>query len=326
MELTPAPFFDDVANDAFCGPPGGAAWWVETSDDLRIRVGLWPALTDTTRGTVLLFPGRTEYIEKYGQTAAELARRGFATLAIDWRGQGLADRLLDDARIGHVVRFPDYQKDIAAMLRAARALDLARPFNLLAHSMGGAIGLRAVMEGLAVQACAFAGPMWGIQMAPLLRPIGTAAAYAGPALGFGKMLSPSTSLDFYVLTQGFAGNVLTHDADMYAMMQNQVNARMELGLGGPSLIWLRESLSECKTLARRASPDLPCLTFLGADEEIVDPQAVHARMQNWPRGALDVIEGAHHEVLMETPAIRAHVFDRMEALFSGKSEAGTATV
>jgi len=41
MDLAPAPFFDNEANSAFCGPPGGAAWWVDTSDDLRIRVGMW---------------------------------------------------------------------------------------------------------------------------------------------------------------------------------------------------------------------------------------------------------------------------------------------
>jgi len=318
MPLAPAPFFDDVAG----GPPGGTAWWVETSDDLRIRVGLWPATTNEVRGTVLLFPGRTEYIEKYGDTATELTKRGFAVLAIDWRGQGLADRLLDDARIGHVVHFPDYQKDISALLRAARELDLPRPFNLLAHSMGGAIGLRAVMEGLTVQACAFTGPMWGIYMSPLMRPIGWATAFLGPKLGFGTHLPPQTSLDFYVLSETFDKNVLTHDPDMYRMMQDQLNAHMELGLGGPSLIWLRESLSECKTLAGRASPDVPCITFLGSDEAIVDREAIRNRMKIWPRGVLDEVENAHHEVLMETSDIRAHVFDRLEALFSGKHEVG----
>ena len=319
MELTPAPFFDDVAG----GPPGGAAWWASTSDDLRVRVGLWPAATDEVHGTVLLFPGRTEYIEKYGETATELASRGFATLAIDWRGQGLSDRLLEDARIGHVERFADYQKDIAAMLRVARALDLPRPYNLLAHSMGGAIGLRAVMEGLTVQACAFSGPMWGIYMSPLLRPIGWASAFIGPALGLGAHHTPNSTLGFYVLEQAFDGNVLTHDPDMYRMMQDQLNAHMELGLGGPSLIWLRESLSECRTLATRASPDVPCITFLGSQEAIIDCDSVKARMQGWPRGSLDVVTGAHHEVLMEGPEIRAHVFDRLEALFSGKQEASS---
>jgi lysophospholipase len=316
MDLAPAPFFDDVAG----GPPGGAAWWVRTSDEIRIRVGAWPTGTEKSRGTVLLFPGRTEYIEKYGNTAAELAKRGFAMMAIDWRGQGLADRLLDNPRIGHIVQFSDYQKDIAAMMRAARALDLPRPYFLLSHSLGGSIGLRAVMEGLAVQACAFIGPMWGIYMAPALRPVGWITTTIAPSLGLGTRLTPKTSLDFYVLTQAFKGNVLTHDAGMYRMMQDQLSAHMELGLGGPSIVWLREALAECKTLSGRASPDIPCLTFLGSEEAIVDCNAVYERMQAWPRGTLDVVEGAHHEVLMETPAIRARVFDRLEALFTGEQD------
>ncbi len=320
MDPDPAPFFEDVAG----GPPGGAAWWVDTSDQVRIRVGLWPA-TGTARGTVLLFPGRTEYIEKYGATARELADRGFATLAIDWRGQGLADRLLDDRRIGHVTRFSDYQKDIAAMLRVMRALDLPRPCHLLAHSMGGAIGLRAVMEGLAVQSCAFTGPMWGIYMPHVLRPIGWATATIGPMLGLGTWLPPNTSREYYVLNQEFEGNFLTHDRDMYQMMIDQLSAHIELGLGGPSLIWLREALGECKSLAARASPDVPCLTFLGAREAIVDRDAVRARMAVWPRGTLVEVADAHHEVLMETPATRAQIFDRLEALFNRKPEAIQAT-
>jgi len=233
--------------------------------------------------------------------------------------------LLADKRIGHVARFSDYQKDIAAMLRAARMLDLPRPFNLLAHSMGGAIGLRAVVEGLAVQACAFTGPMWGIYMRPSLRPIGWATAYIGPMLGLGTRLTPNSSLEYYVLNQKFDGNVLTHDPEMYRMMQDQLSAHMKLGLGGPSLIWLREALGECRALTGRASPDVPCITFLGAKEAIVDRVAVRARMQNWPRGTLDEVAGAHHEVLMETPAIRARVFDRIEALFNGNHEAFAAT-
>lgn len=320
MVLPPAPLHDQVAG----GPPGGAAWWMETSDDLRIRVGMWPVMAGPARGTVLLFPGRTEYIEKYGGAAADLANRGFATLVIDWRGQGLADRMLEDRRMGHVTRFADYQKDVAAMLRAARALDLPRPFYLLGHSMGGAIGLRAVMEGLAVQACAFTGPMWGIYMSPLMRPVGWATTRIGPVLGLGNRLTPSTSLDFYVLSQPFEGNELTHDPDMYRMMQAQLHAHMDLGLGGPSLIWLREALNECKVLARRASPDVACITFLGTAETIVDCDAVRARMQIWPRGSLDLVTGARHEVLMEKPDIRAQVFDRLAALFHGKQEAYAA--
>lgn len=122
MEFSPAPFFENVAG----GPAGGAAHWVATADNTRIRVGHWHTEGETN-GTVMMFPGRTEYIEKYGDTAAEFASRGFAFLAIDWRGQGLADRLLDDPRVGHVDQFSDYQQDVHATLALAAKLDLPKP-------------------------------------------------------------------------------------------------------------------------------------------------------------------------------------------------------
>lgn len=315
MDLTPAPLFDDMAGV----PSGGAAYWVRTSDDVRIRVAFWRPEGDA-RGTVLMFPGRTEYIEKYGDTAGELARRGYATLVIDWRGQGLADRLLDDVRLGHVNIFSDYQKDIAAALKLARAVDLPRPYHMIGHSMGGGIGLRAVMEGLPVQTCAFTGPMWGIYMSAALKPLGWALSHVAPMVGMGTRLPPSTRLEGYVNVQPFEGNVLTNDPAMYRMMQQQLAAHPELGIGGPTLVWLRESLGECRYLERRASPDMPCITFLGSGETIIDCEAVKRRMDRWPRGDLDVVDGAKHEVLMETPEIRAHVFDRLEALFSSGND------
>lgn len=317
MTLTPAPYFDDITDS----PSGGAAHWFTTSDDMRIRVAHQRPANEA-QGTVLIFPGRTEYIEKYSHITHELAARGYATLTIDWRGQGLAGRMLEDDRIGHVAQFIDYQKDIAAMMRAARELDLPRPFHLLAHSMGGAIGLRAVMEGLPVQTCAFTGPMWGIQMSPFERPFGLALAFGGTKLGFGDHLAPNTGLENYVLTQGFEDNTLTTDADMYKRLQDQLAAHPEIGIGGPSLNWLREALSETNHLAERSSPDIPCLTFLGSNERIVDSQRINDRMGIWPRGTLEIVDGAEHEILMETPDIRKTVLDRLETLFSTGKDVG----
>lgn len=312
MAPAPAPIYDDVAG----GPAGGAAWWLDTADGLRIRIGCWRP-DGAARGTVLLFPGRTEYVEKYGDTARDLVARGFAVLAIDWRGQGLAARLLADRRVGHVRNFTDYQKDIATAVAAAQDLDLPRPWHLLAHSMGGCIGLRAVMDGLPVRSCAFTGPMWGISIAPSLRPVAVIAAYAGSAVGYGGRLMPSTKPQNYVEIQDYADNMLTGDADMYRMMQEQLAAHPDLGLGGPSMRWMRGALRETALLARRPSPDLPCVTFLGTREQIVDGGAIRNRMAGWRNGALDVVEDAQHEVLMETPAIRAAVMDRLEELFAG---------
>ena len=311
MDLTPAPLFTDVHP----GPAGGAAHWAVTSDGKRIRVGHWPL--DGARGTVLLFPGRTEYIEKYGQTASELAERGLATLAIDWRGQGLADRLLDDPLIGHVEAFSDYQKDVAAMMRAARELALPRPYFLLAHSMGGCIGLRAVMEGLGVQAAAFTGPMWGIYVKPQLRMMAVALSTIMPRVGRGHMMPPGTTKTPYVQSDPFEDNMLTTDRQMWDMMVDQLAAHPELALGGPSYQWLREAFTETRHLASRAAPSLPATTWLGTRERIVATPAIHTRMDSWKGGRLEMVEGAEHEVLMETDTIRRPALDAIAKQFLG---------
>ena len=310
MALQAAPFFDDVAD----GPPGGAAYWAHTSDGVRIRVGHWTP--KDANGTVLLFPGRSEYIEKYGRAARDLYQRRFATLTVDWRGQGLADRMLEDARIGHVQYFTDYQKDVAAMIEAAQALDLPRPYFLMAHSMGGCIGLRSLIEGLPVQAVVFSGPMWGIRIAPTTRPVAWALSFGSGWIGQGHRLPPGTKIDAYVTSEPFEDNLLTTDADMHAYMVRQLRIHPELSLGGPSLIWLREALRECRYLARRCSPALPCLTVMGANERIVDIARIKDRMNTWPGSRLDVIDGAEHEVLMESAHTRTRIFDQAADLFS----------
>ncbi|WP_095590017.1 alpha/beta fold hydrolase [Actibacterium ureilyticum] len=304
-----APLYSDLAD----GPDDGAAFWLRAQDGVRIRIGVWGT---GDRGTVLLFPGRTEYIEKYGRAARDLRQRGFATVAIDWRGQGLADRLLPDPAVGHVGAFADYQLDVAAVMAARPGLALPQPLFLIGHSMGGCIGLRAAMNGLPVRAVSFSGPMWGIRMHPATRPAAWALTCAARVLGMGARYVPGTTgQDSYVATAPFDGNELTTDPEMFAYMRGHLAARPELALGGPSLHWVNEALREMKALERLRSPALPCLTALGTDETIVSPAAIHRRMARWPGGTLDLIDTARHEVMMEAPAIRARYFDAVAALF-----------
>jgi lysophospholipase len=306
--LAQAPYNARTARNAT-----GIAHWVTAADGVRLRIGHWPL--EAARGTVLIFPGRTEYVEKYGPAAADFAARGYAALAIDWRGQGLADRLHDDPGVGHVDRFTDYQHDVRAALDHARALNLPEPFHLLGHSMGGAIGLRAVIEGYPVASVVFSAPMWGISMAAPLRPVAWGLGALSRPLGLSRAMVPGQQAENYVLRETFMGNTLTTDPEMFALLAEQLRADPALGLGGPTLHWLHEALSETRALARRPSPDLPCLCFLGSDEQIVDTARVRARMARWPRGELVILEGGRHEVIQEKPALREALFDRSVALF-----------
>ncbi|WP_226778969.1 alpha/beta fold hydrolase [Oceaniglobus trochenteri] len=308
LTMQKAPFHAEVAG----APEGGETHWATTADGLRIRLAHW---AKGDKGTVLLFPGRTEYIEKYGPAAGEFAARGYAMLSVDWRGQGLADRMIDDPLGGHVVEFTDYQKDVAALVEAGERLNLPRPWYLVGHSMGGAIGLRALNEGLAVKAAVFSAPMWGITIAPSLRPLAWSLSWASRGLGFGHAFAPGTSNQSYILGNGFDDNMLTGDRGMWDWMKAQLSAHPELVLGGPSLRWLYEALNDTRALARMPSPSIPALTVLGTDERIVDPGRIKARMADWPGASTLMIEDGRHEVMMETPERRARFYDAACALF-----------
>ena len=307
-----APLFYDIAD----GPDGGVAHWLQTSDGLRIRVGLWNK--PDAKGTVLIFPGRTEFIEKYGATAKALQERGYASLAIDWRGQGIADRMTPNRAIGHVGVFADYQNDVAAVMDYASALDLPRPFFLIAHSMGGCIGLRALHDGLDVEGAMFSAPMWGVQMSAALRPIAWGLSSVGTGLGFDEKLVPGQFEEGYVLRTAFEENTLTNDKTVWRTLQEQLEAHPDLGLGGPSLRWLNQSLREMYQLSTMPSPNVPCITYLGTDEAIVDPFRIRSRMGNWPDGVLRVIEGGKHEMLMDAPKMRDMLFDETAAFFDAQ--------
>jgi lysophospholipase len=306
--LTVAPLFTDVAD----GPAEGRAIWLRASDGVRIRAAVWPG---GDKGTVLLLPGRTEYIEKYGRAARDLLARGFATVVIDWRGQGLADRALADRMSGHVGDFSEYQKDLDALLKYSVEQNLPRPFFILAHSMGGCIALRALMHDFPVQAVAFTAPMWGISMANWLRPLAITIANGAALLGQKRRYAPGTTSKSYVLEAPFADNVLTTDPDMYAYMRQQIGKHPELALGGPSMGWLQAALVECRALSLMPAPDTPALCALGPSERVVDLNPIYRRMRAWPNGRLDLYPGAEHEIMMETPAMRQRLFDSVAAHF-----------
>lgn len=296
-----APFFDDLAE----GPEGGVAYWVRTEDGVNIRLGHWPAAASKAgKGTIFLFPGRTEYAEKYGRTASTLVAEGYHVLTVDWRCQGLADRLLDNPYIGHVESFTDYQHDVAALFEAAETLELPSPWFLVAHSMGGCIGLRTVIEETRFEAAVFSSPMWGITFHPALRAVVGPLTHVAHSLSLGERVTPTTGETSYLLTAGFDGNILTTDPDMWDYMVRQTRAQKRFGLGGPSLTWLRAAVIEGQYLARARLPDLPVWTAIGTAEKIVDPGAVRSMMVRWNQTEFTQFDHAEHELMMERPEVR----------------------
>ena len=300
--MTPAPFHQ-LAGDALAP---AQAFWLRADDGVRLRACLWQPDEGPQTGTVLLFPGRTEYVEKFAPFAARLTAAGLNVLAIDWRGQGLSDRLQDDPRPGHIGDFSDYQRDVVELVVTATDLDLPRPWHLLGHSMGGCIGLAALYHELPVATAAFSAPMWGINLRQMPRGMAMGLAYIAGRLGRGGRAAAGTGgSGTYVLDEAFSANLLTTDAAEWSRMVREADAWPDLTLGGASFDWVSRALNECTRLAALPSPEgMPMLVSLGSGELVVSAGAIRDRAGRWDGAQLLELDGARHEVMMERPALR----------------------
>lgn len=308
--MSVAPLYDTLAEAS----PGGKAHWVMAADGVRLRVAVWPK---GGKGTVLIFPGRTEFIEKYGRTVAEFQKRDYAVAILDLRGQGLSDRLVPNRRLGHVGSFMDYQLDINAMVNSLDRMDVPKPYFLCAHSMGGTIGLRSLHEGLPVKRAVFSAPMWGLTIDPMWRPLVLAMAAGSRSVGLGEEFAPGTGPQNYMQSHEFEGNSLTSCAEVWDYMKRLVVSQPGLEIGGPSIHWLYEALIETKELASMDAPGQDALCLIGSDEKVVDKRDVLGYMEKWPNGHVGIVSGARHEILMETPEIIKRSIDMIDAYYSG---------
>ncbi len=278
------------------GPELGKAFWLKTSDNIRIRLAHW--MGSKRHGTVFLLPGRTEYIEKYGRTAKIICDLGYDVIVLDWRGQGLSDRLDGDPLLGQIKEFSEYQRDLDAAIDFSQRYHLPEPWFILAHSMGGGIGLRAAHRNLGFKAAAFTGPMWGIVGPVLINPFKHIIAKLGIVLGQADNYALTTSRESYTAVSEFLGNTLTKDQEMWSYMKRQVIEHPNLQLAGPSYRWVNAALREINELHALPPPECPGLCLVGDGESIVEKNRIKTLMSSWSNGRLIEVPDALHEILM----------------------------
>lgn len=291
-------------------PSGGSAHWTHATDGVRLRVAHWPG----PRGHVMVLPGRTEYIEKYAGVVSDLTHAGWGASVIDWRGQGLSDRLIADPKVGHVSDFAAYQRDLDALIAAARRF--AENPVALCHSMGGCIGLRGLMRGWQPAAVVFSSPMWGLPLPNHMQFAARTLGRFSPLVGRAGVYAPGTGPDFSLGAMSFDNNVLTTDRAQFDAAKSHLIQFPQLEIAGPSISWIAAALREMGTLARRLSPDCPAFCAVGSREKIVSVPAIMARMARWPGGEMHHYPGAEHELLIEAPTTRDDFLRRALALFA----------
>lgn len=279
-------------------------------DGVRLRVMLATAVSDNPRGSIIFSPGRTEFIEKYFETTADLIQKGFNVLMVDPRGQGLSDRLLEDRLKSYIQDFQTYADDLAFAADAFASL-LPRPHIGMGHSMGGTIVLQSILSGaLNPDVVICSAPMLGLfdLETPLLR----AAIVSLSKLGLDKR-----NLPFQRQRSGlpipFQGNKLTSDKTRYQLWANYFQSTPHLRVGQPTYGWIRAALAAMAYVNRNAvNLKIPGLMLGAGADPIVDPASIE-RFAKKADCEYVVIPGALHELFLEQDVFRDEAFARIDA-------------
>jgi lysophospholipase len=291
---------------------------IKTRDGVSLRFARW-APPPGRKGTVCLFQGRAEFIEKYFETVRDLRSRGFAVATLDWRGQGMSDRALRNPRKGYVRNFDQYLIDLESFVNEVVLPDCPPPVFALAHSMGATVLLRA----------AYAGNRWFDRMvllAPMIALPGMRrslmsrmAVKSMRLVGLGGMYVPGG--DAAVMMQRpFIGNLLTSDPVRYARNVAVIEAEPALSIGWPTVAWTDSAFKVMGEFSESGYPGRirqPILVIASGQDGIVSTPAIDEFAVRLRAGSHLIVPGARHELLMEQDRFRAQALAAFDAFVPG---------
>jgi lysophospholipase len=299
-------------------PDDAVTGTVETPDGVALRFARWPPPVDH-KGTVCVFAGRGEFIEKYFETVGDLRQRGFAVATMDWRGQGHSSRLLPDPRKGHVENFADFEIDVETFMQRVVAPDCPPPYFALAHSMGGAVLLRVAHAGKRwFERTVLVAPLIDLPHARSSLPVRILIRMLRRA-GFGGSYVPGSNVDL-ARASGFAGNPLTSDPVRYARNAAISEQDPAVAIGSPTVAWLDAAFATMIEFRAANYPeriDQPVLMVTAGGDTIVSGAAIERFAARLPAGSHCVIEGARHEILQEGDDYRAQFWAAFDGFVAG---------
>ena len=294
-------------------PPDGAkAFEFKTDDGAHLRGAHFPL--DGAKGTFLILPGWSEFIEKYFETVKDLHARGYACAMMDWRGQGMSGRLLADTRRSHIDSIETYKNDLSSFFDRAVAPSLPGPYYLLAHSMGGLPSLLMLSEGdVRFRAAAFSAPLTKLKGHPVQEVVFRAIASGLGIFGATGLPVKMPKDDAPV----FEADALTSDLTRFQVFADLQAADPSACVRAPTFGWVQAVLNGSEALhtdGRINGVKIPTLIASAEHDDLVvsDDHAALAT-QNENIEHLFIAE-ARHEILMESDHLRDQFFNALDNL------------
>lgn len=306
----------DIHNDTYKGKTSPFSF-MKTDDKGYIRYGIWHCTGDKKNGTIILLNGRSEFMEKYSETISELLNKGFNVYSMDWRGQGLSERLLSDRQKGFIPNYEIYLNDVKKFIDEIVKPKAVLPVTILAHSMGGHIALRLIHDHPTVaEKVVLSSPMIEIFNFSVIRRItGFVAEFAVKA-GMGHAYIPCAHR-YNPDKEKFEGNRLTSDPKRFMATRKEIMNNRKLTSGGVTYRWLWASFQSIDIVNHPGYAEnikTPVLMISAGSDRVVSIKAQKRFSARLSDCRFIEIKDARHEVLMETDAIRSIFWDELTVL------------
>ncbi|MBX7533173.1 alpha/beta hydrolase [Qipengyuania sp. 1XM1-15A] len=301
-----------------------SCWTAEDGHELR-RID-WKTPSQETRGSLLFLPGRGDFYEKYLESLEEWHRAGWRVTAADWRGQAGSGRLGDDRLTGHVEDFSDWVADLKHFWDSW-IQETPGPHVLVAHSMGGHIVARALVDGaIKPDAVVLSAPMLGMAGPPL--PLAVLHSVARVMTRIGSPKRPAWKWSEKPGEMpARRRDLLTHDDDRYDDELWWREKRPELAMGPGSWGWVERAYASTRELEKPGAMEnvqVPVLVVSTSIDKLVDHKAAVRAAGRFPNGELiEFGPEAHHEILREVDAVRGKAMDGISAFLDKVAPAAT---
>jgi lysophospholipase len=299
-------------------PKGAVLIGLTTEDGASLRAARWAA-TAEPRGTVAVLPGRAEFIEKYFETITELLARGFAVVALDWRGQGLSERQLRNRRKGHIDDFEIYERDLSALREQVLEALCPRPWFALGHCMAAAILIQQAHAGRSPFArIVVTSPM--IDLYRVRFKTGARIFVEGlDILGLGGAYIPG-GRGQSIFLQPFSETVLTSDPVRHARTAAILNVAPALAVGDPTIGWTNAAFRAMRPFEDADYPRrtlTPILVVAAGADRIIATPAVELFASRLKAGRFLTLPYARHDILAERDHFRSLFWAAFDAFIPG---------
>lgn len=147
-------------------PPAGWAWgYVQVGEDKVQRYGVsGPSGAATSQ--VLILTDYGESADTWFETTRDLNAKGVVVWILERQGQGGSERLAGKRDRGHVESYAPDVTATKAMVKVVIRPDGRLPLTVLGQGQGGLVALRAVEEGLMVDALVLSSPVFELSALP----------------------------------------------------------------------------------------------------------------------------------------------------------------